>query len=254
MASRNRKVPPISAPFPTLANLAAAGKVISAWVLDPLAPGGASGKLTLIGNAVSAWAASYGTQPVDLLVAAGSPTWDATLFTNKGGIVFNRAAGDALSGTGGGLIANWPDGNTDCWLLAAARNDGTAGGTTNLLGYGGGVAGTSRHRFLRLADPNTMIVQEGGLASLITSAAVITGAFTFGAQIRAAGNTLIYLNGGSIFTAASLVHTVTLSAAKMGAQSGNAWSGVIAAAAVLNGSATEAEFLALDTEFRLRVT
>lgn len=253
VASRNRKTSPIGTPFPVLIGLAAAGKVISAWVLDPLAPGGASGKLTLVGNAVTGWAASYGTQPADLVVGSGSPTWDPTLFGGKGGIIFNRPVGDTLSNSIGS-VAGWPDGNTDCWLVAAGRNDGTGGGTTNLFGYGGGVAGTTRARFLKLVDPNTMNVQEGALTSLVASASVITGALAFGAQIRAAGNTLIYLNGGSIFLAATPVHTVTLSNVKIGSQSGNAWNGVIAAAAILSGAATEAEFIALNLEFFNRVT
>lgn len=240
LGSRHIPLPP----FTVLPALAAAGGVISAWVLDAAIAGATPASVTLSGSNVSGWAAAYGTIPVNFINGTVPPVWDASQFGNYGGLVFNGAATNQMTGT---PITGFPDGSTDCWLLAAGWNN--ASGVATLFGYGGGIGASIRKRLLTLSTSDVLTVQEGANSSVVTSATPKTGAFTFGAQIRAAGNTTIYSNGVAVFTAASPVHTVTMSATFLGLT----WSGVIANAAILSGSVVEADFLSLEAEFRSRI-
>lgn len=243
-------LPTKSAPFgfPALSALNGAGKVISSWVIG-------QSTMTVVEGAVNTWRGSFGSQILDLIGSDPAPMWDAKLFGGRGGVVIDgvNTSFSGVSGTGGGLIANWPTGATDCWLLAAASNDDATNGRS-LFGYGGGVGAGSRFRGLQLAAPNTMIVREGAGASIVSSSMMVVGAFTFGAHIVAGGNTTIYLNGVPVFVGASPVHTVSLGSVRLGVVLGTPqWKGAIAAAAILTGGASEADFLSLEAEFRSRI-
>lgn len=238
--------------FAMLATLASQGKVVSAWILPTADP---DQYLTLNGASVEGWAAAYGTNKVDLAEVTHPPQWDATLFSNKGGVTFN-GTNQCLTGTG--LVTNWPGATDDLWMLAAARQDALAAdsGIRYAISYGA----TNQRREIGRIDnsPRNAVFLNVTGNGFYDSVGNFSGAHTAGALIDIGGTSNVYLDGTAAAGSTGLSGALTLTRVRMGAIADTAaakfWSGAIAAAAVLNSTAVLGDFLALESEFRSKLS
>lgn len=238
-----------------LVRLETEAKLVSSWFLPLKNP---TQYLTLDGsNNVGTWAAAYGSQKVDLSEATNKPVYDGTLYTNRGGVTFN---GTTQSLVGTGNVTNWPDASTDLYMLMAGRNDlaGAASGARRGFGYGD--ADTAAVRIVgRITSGNTNRGLFGaGNAVAVVGTVDFSGSHTVGASFDIGGTSRLYTDGVSDGTASTATATLTLSRVRMGAApstvAANFWQGAIVAAAVLNSTATLADFLELEAAMRSRIT
>lgn len=226
----------------------AQAKLVAGWFLPLANP---AQHLTLNGAAVEAWAAAYGTQKVTLAEVTNPPSWDATLFNGKGGVVFD-GTNDMLTGTGN--VTNWPDATSDLYMLAATRQDvasGTAGNRV-ALNYGA----NSEWRYVGRTTTNRTRIAATAAAVNGTGTS-FSGAHTVGAFFDLGGTSAIYFDGAADGTGATASGALTLTRVRMGAVTDNTpgffWQGAIVAAAVLNSTATLADFLQLEAVMRGRL-
>lgn len=247
--------------FPVLTALAGANKIVSAWILPHDDP---SRDLILNGANVEGWVAAFGTFPVTVTQNTTDlyPQWNATLYGDKGGVVFD-GIDDYLESTTG--IDSWPGTDTNVSLLSACRNDLPTASSGFVLSYGNG-SSTTREigkqntgmnpsravaRFARPAIPfNTTI---SGTTVLFD------GSHTVGLRLIINGTSTLYVNGVSDGTASTTTSAASLTRIRIGAASApipgtTIWNGVVSAAAILNSTATLQDFLDLEVEFRSRVT
>lgn len=231
-----------------LARLDAEGKVISAWVLPRADP---DQYLTVETGAVATWAAAYGAQKTDLSEATNRPAWDATLFNNKGGVVFD-GTNDILSGTGN--IANWPDATSDFYLLAGARQDLDSGTAGNRVAFGYG--GTTNNRYVGRTSSN--LPRLAATTTSLNGTSTFAGAHTVGGHFDIGGTTSIYFDGKREGGVTTTTAALTLTRVRMGAIADNTpvffWSGAIVAAAALYPTTTVQEFQALAAAMQARMT
>lgn len=224
--------------------LQTAGKLVSSWYLPQ---GNATQYLTLVGANVNLWSAAYGTQKVDLAVEVAAPQWDATLFSNKGGVTFDGTT-QRLLGTG--LVTNWPIDTDNLWMIVAVNRTGGAA-TRRAFGYG-----DTNSRYL--GSTATPAAVAGYAGNLLVGATTYAGARTFGSNIIPAGTSTVYLDGVADNTAATASAALTNTRVRMGASTNTSaslfWQGTIACAAVLNSTATLADFTNLEALMRARIT
>ena len=234
-----------------LAALDAAGKLVCAWFIPLNNP---TQYLTLAGSNVTTWAAAYGSQKVDVTEATNKPSWDATLFGGKGGVVFD-GTNDRLSGTGN--VVNWPNSSSDLYMLAATRQDAATAATARYaLVYG---SSTLNSRQIGVADLSSQrrSLLLAGSNSAQGAVGVFTGAHTVGAVIDVGGTSAVYFDGASDATVSTATASLPLTSVRLGAAaagSSNFWQGVIVAAAVLNSTATLQDFLDLEALMRARLS
>lgn len=232
-----------------LAELEGNGKLVSAWFLPLADP---DQYLTLDTTNVTTWAAAYGTQKVDLTEATNKPSWDATLFSNKGGVVFD-GTNDLLTGTGN--VTNWPGATDDLYMIVAARQDRASGtaGNNMALSYGANAV----YRYVGRTTTNRARCAATASAISGATADAFTGAHGVAAHFDLGGTSRLYLDGVSEGTVASTTEALTLTRVRMGALSDNTpagfWSGAIVAAAVLNSTASVSDFLQLESLMRARL-
>lgn len=230
----------------SLAALEAAGKLVCAWFLPSATP---SQYLTLSGANVNGWTAAYGTQKVDLAFETAAPQWDATLFSNKGGVTFNGSTQRFLA-TGGNL-ANWPDASTDIYMLAAVVTQAAA----DAFAYGTSGASRTIGRSVNAPYLRAGTSSVSGTANTFNNGT----AHTVGAVFDIGGTSVPYLDGAasgagvSTATAALTINRVRLGANSNSSASGF-WNGTIACAAILNNTASLSDFTALDALMLARVT
>lgn len=230
-----------------LAALDAASKLVCAWYLPAASP---SSPLTLVGADVTLWVASYGSQKVSLAGVTGvsAPQWDATLFSNKGGVTFNGTT-QFVEGTGN--VVNWPTSTDDFYMLAGARNDSVGGFRR---GFSFGDAGTSSRN---LGVNGTAISMLVGATSVAGSGST-AGANTVGAFVDMGGTSAVYLNGSSDGTASTASGNLTLTRVRLGANANASptqfWSGAIVCAAILNSTASLSDFTTLEALIRARLS
>ncbi len=229
-----------------LASLEAASKLVCAWYLPASNP---ARDLTLVSTAVQGWAAAYGTQKVNLAELTTPPTWDATLFSNKGGVVFD-GTDDCLTGTGN--VTNWPDNTADLYMLAGVRNDATAS-IRRAFSYGD-TATTTRALG---SSANTAISAIAG-STAITGASVLAGAHTIGVFFDIGSNSAVYLDGVSDGTAATASANLTRTRVRLGASAIGTptqfFQGAIVCAAILHSTATLTDFTDLEALMRARLS
>lgn len=238
-----------------LATLETAGKLVSSYFL-PLGNPTQYLTVTPVTNAVTAWAAAYGSQKVTLAEAVNSPVYDSSLFGGKGGVTFN---GTTQSLVGTGNVTNWPDASSDLYILMAGRNDLAGGDAGARRGFGYGDADTAAVRYVgRIPSGGTNRGLLGaGAAVAIVGSSDLAGAHTIGGVFDIGGTSQLYVDGAVAGSASTATATLTLSRVRMGASSttvaSNFWSGPIVAAAVLNSTASVADFLALEYLMRGRL-
>lgn len=230
----------------SLAALEAAGKLVCAWFIPLNNP---TQYFTLSGANVNAWNAAYGTQKVNLAVETAAPQWDATLFSNKGGVTFNGTT-QRLLGTGN--VTNWPDATADLYMLSAGRNDASSG-LRGPFAYGDS---SSTSRNLRV-NGVTSISAQAGITGVVGASAV-NGAHTLGVLWDMGGTSAVYLDGVSDGTAATASASLTNTRVRIGALAPSTangfWQGPIVAAAILNSTASLTDFTALEALMRARLT
>lgn len=230
-----------------LAALEAAGKLVSAWFLPLSDP---DQYLTLAGASVNGWAAAYGSQKVDFAAETSAPQWDATLFSNKGGVTFNGTDQRML---GGGNVSNWPDNTADLYMLVACKAAGT--GVRRALSYGD-TATTARAIGITAATPLAQLT--AGSSSVNGTTAFGANGRTIGAAVDVGGTSAVYLDGVSEATVATAGPALTRTRVRLGASPAvsalNFWSGSIVAAAILNSTASLSDFTSLEALMRARVT
>lgn len=231
-----------------LAALEAAGKLVCAWYLPAPNP---SQYLTLSGANVNGWTAAYGTQKVDLAMETAAPQWDATLFSNKGGVTFNGTT-QRLFATGGNL-SSWPDANTDLYMLAAVAGVVTSG-AKRVFSYG--AATTTSRSIGNTVGP---VIQASAGSSTITGAGSLTGAHTIGVVFDIGGNSQVYLDGVAdgvaVSTAApALTATNVRIGASAAASASQFFFGNVACVAILGPTASLTDFTNLEALMRARVT
>lgn len=239
--------------YPQLAALNAAGKVISAWLLDPTAVGGSAKDLTLVGNQVQGWKAAMGSLPCDLAELTIPPIWKPNLFGGFGGVFFDGTK--QLAGTAN--VASWPDASTPCWLISAIKPDvGSTGGTG--LSYGGGSGVAPRTRSIGTSGIPLVAQLFYFAGNTFPGVTTVSGSCVVAGQCAPPSSTTnVYLNGvldGSGVTTAGV--TLTLTRATMGVAanlSAQRMFGSLVAAAVLSSSVTAAEIAALSAEFAQHV-
>lgn len=236
-----------------LAALETAASLVSSWFLPIADP---DQYLTLNGANVEGWAAAYGTQKVDLAELTNPPQWDATLYSNKGATIYN---GTSQSLTGTGNVTNWPGATDDLYMLVAARNDWDGATTTLKSAFAyGHTAGTADRTIGRNASGgvnHARLLAAGGFA---TGASDSAGSHTIGGKFDIGGNSTVYLDGVSDGTGVTAVAALTLNRVRIGATSsataGGFWQGAIVAAAILNSTASDQDFLDLEALMRARLS
>lgn len=227
--------------------LEAEGKLVAGWFLPLANP---AQYLTIAAGAVAQWDAAYGSQKVSLTEATNRPAWDASLFSNRGGVVFD-GTNDLLTGTGN--VTNWPTATDDLYMLAACRQDLASGTAGNKVAFNYGA--NSQFRYVGRTSSNKGRV--GITLQAANSTLDFAGGHTIGAFFDLGGTTRLYLDGVADGTAATAAEALTLTRVRMGAVTDNTptffWTGVIAAAAVLNSTALLSDFLQLESVMRARV-
>lgn len=229
-----------------LAALEAAGKLVCAWYLPAASP---SSTLTLSGADVTAWNASYGTQKVDLASETAAPQWDATLFSNKGGVTFNGST-QRLLGTGN--VTNWPPDTDDLYMLVAVASVASAS-TRRAFAYGNTTTSTRAIGNTVGPVPSSIVA-----ATVVNGVSTISGGSTVGLVCDIGGTSAIYLNGVSDGTASTASGALTISRVRLGASAAGSASqffqGTISCAAILNSTASLSDFTSLEALMRARVT
>lgn len=250
-ASRRQPAPG----FDMLNSLNAQGKVLSSWILDLVIP---STYLTLAGANVTGWTAALGLQKVNLAELTNPPQWDATLFSNKGGVTFDGVA-QVLNGPfNTGNVLNWPGSAEQYGIVVACRNDFAADGSGLLkaaFGYGGGNIISPRSRAAGITLQATTIPSAFFCSSgLSVGANNVSGAAVLSIFSVPGGATTVYVNGVSAIVLANPSQLIATPQASMGSIiGGNFWKGPVACAAVLGPTVTEVDVLALSAEFGARV-
>lgn len=233
-----------------LAALEAAGKLVSAWFLPLADP---DQYLTLNGANVEGWAAAYGSQKVNFAFETAAPQWDATLYSNKGGVTFNGSTQRML--VTGGNVANWPADTDDLYILAAGRNDASNTVGRYMLGYGDSIVagrhvGKNNHAGFATANAISAAGTANGFAQGTSR--------TVGAVYDLGGNLNLYVDGASQASAALASAAMTRTRARLGAHTnssaGGFWQGRIVAAAILNSTATLTDFTDLEALMRARLS
>ncbi len=231
-----------------LAALEAAGKLVSAWYLPDPNPAQYL-TITPATNDVALWTAAYGTQKVDLAVEVAAPQWDATLFSNKGGVTFNGTT-QRLLGTGN--VVNWPDASTDLYM-GAAISVAAPTGVRRALSYGSTASST---RALGNTSGPVMTATVGTTA--LTGASTISGGSTLGLVCDIGGTSAVYLNGVSDGTASTASGALTISRVRMGASvvstASQFFQGTLAGGFILGPTATLTDFTTLLALYQARVT
>jgi hypothetical protein len=236
-----------------LAQLEADSKLVCAWFLPLANP---AQYLTLAGSDVTTWAAAYGTQKVNVTEATNKPTWDSTLFGGKGGLVFD-GTNDCLTGTGN--VANWPDASADLYMLAAARQDlaGSSGTFNYPFSYGDSTTDQRAISRRAVSSANEASAAAGSTFWNGTTQD-FSGAHTVGAKFDIGGTSTTYLDGVADGTASTATAALTRTRTRIGSRTaltaGNFWSGAIVAAAILNSTATDQNFLDLEALMRARLS
>lgn len=231
-----------------LAALEAAEKLVCAWYLPAPNP---SQYLTLSGSDVTTWAAAYGTQKVDVTEATNKPVYDATLYSNKGGVTFD-GTNDLLTGTGN--VTNWPADTDDLYMLAAGTNS-SALATKSIFAYGTNSALRYIGKSIEAPYMQAALTTISGTASSFPSGS----SHTVGGVFDIGGTSVPYLDGvASGAGASTATAALTLSRVRLGAGANSTatlfWQGSISCAAILNSTASLSDFTALEALMRARVT
>jgi hypothetical protein len=238
-----------------LAAQEASGVLVSAWFLPTAAP---AQHLTLAGATVTGWAAAYGTAKIDFAELTNPPAWDAALFSNKGGVVFD-GTNDCLTGTV--APAAWPDSLTDCWMIVAARNDtaGATAGSKALIDCGDGLDNRQLRR--TSVSSTNRASARAGLGIVPASTGTFSGAHTVAGHFDSASPNLtasVYLDGVQDGTATAAEPTFTQTRVRLGANSAASpalfFQGAIVAAAVLGPTAVLQDMLDLEALMRARLS
>jgi hypothetical protein len=232
--------------------LDAASKVICAWFLPNANP---TQYLTLNGSTqVTAWAASHGSAKLTLTEATNPPPYDATAFGNKGGLTLNGST-NKLRSTG--PFTGWPAATDSFYGIAGARND-TPGATTGVLrifDYGASLTDDRGFGRTSATSVNRIVSRMNG-AGAAGTLVDLAGAHTIGVFFNsgASKNYADSTNDGNPSTAYS---TLTQTAVCVGADpSGTAqfWNGAVSCVALLNNTASLADFLNLQAAMASRLS
>ena len=229
-----------------LAALEGAGKLVCAWFLPSATP---SQYLTLSGADVNGWDAAYGTQKVNLAVETAAPQWDATLFSNKGGVTFDGTT-QRLLGTGN--VTNWPPDTDDLYMLVAVASVANVA-TRRAFAYG-----SSASVMRAIGNSSGPVATAIAGTNSASGASTISGGATIGFVCDIGGTSAVYLNGASDGTVATASASLTLLRVRLGASAASTASqffqGTISCAAILNSTASLSDFTALEALMRARVT
>lgn len=232
--------------FPVLSGLANAGKVVSAWVLPDSEP---DKYLSLSGSDVLSWAAACGTHPATYTASAARPQWNPAAFSSKGGITVN-GTNQYFETTD---IADWP-GNTDDLYVLVGASHGTSA-VRSLMSYG--ISGTSRRR-IGITSGNRISAIAGSSGSIIGGAIDITAGngYTYGVKWDIGSTCSVYVNGTQDGSATIATAALNKTRARFGADeataAGNFWLGTLSSAVILNNTASDTDFTALEAELRAR--
>lgn len=225
--------------------LQTAGKLVSAWFLPSDTP---DQYLTRTGSNVLAWTASHGTHKINLN-GQNAPQWSPSSFGGKGAVTSAGAA--YLLGASGPV--GWPTTGTS-YVLLALRNDG--GIDTGIMIWGRESNGT--YRAIATGSSNTAL--RGRIASTAFQGAAGTGdgSFTAGLKIVIGGTTALYRNGSSVASAATSIGSLGGTDLSFGYEGttgafSSGLAGAFAAMVVLNGTASDSDFLALEALMRARL-